>query len=75
LTIGYRLGLRPWEIERLQPVDLWEMSDGAQWRRNRDLAAVATSLWYLRAHGMEGTDKPKPEQLLKGLPGYVEEED
>lgn len=37
--LAYRLGLRPADLEQLQPVDLWEMWEGFRWRWSRDLEA------------------------------------
>lgn len=41
LELGYRLGLKPWEIAQLQPVDIWEMTDGWRWRFSRELEVAA----------------------------------
>jgi hypothetical protein len=35
--------LKPWDLERLQPADLFEMFDGLRWRWSRDLEARMTA--------------------------------
>lgn len=57
----------PWEFERLQPVELWELMKGHQWRRNRDLEVVGTVLFAIRS--MLNADE-NPDLLTRALPGY-----
>lgn len=67
LELAYRLGLRPWELEDLQPIDLWEMWSGWRWRFSRDLEARMTvAVWNAMIPG-----KVDPVDLCRRFHDYL----
>ena len=65
-----RLGLRPWERDRLEPVEIREMYDGMMWRHSRQVEVVAIQTWLIRA--MMTSDE-KLDSILGAFPYYREE--
>lgn len=51
-----RLGLRPWDVDRLRPVDVWEMWAAWRWRWSRDLEATMTAA--IHGNAFAGTLDP-----------------
>lgn len=65
-----RLGLLPWERDRLAPVQLKELWDGWVWRRSRDMEATVTALlWVMKAQGVSNNDVDYLK-LIESMPGY-----
>ena len=62
-----RLGLLPWERDRLSPAELKELWEGFTWRRSRNIEVVASVvLWLVSLM----TDKIDYGDILRSMPGY-----
>jgi len=44
-----RLGLRPWERDRMAPAEVFELWDGYLWRHQFEMVALAQGVTWLRA--------------------------
>ena len=67
-ALAYEIGLRPWEFDRLTPLEFEQMVDGYRKRRDRDWYQVAWMVAHLLApHRKRGQRALTPEKLL-GLP-------
>jgi hypothetical protein len=66
-----RLGLKPWEREALEPVEIREMYDGMIWRHSRLVELFGVQTWLVRAMM---TDKEKRDDVLACFPYYIPEE-
>jgi len=66
-----RLGLKPWERDRLEPVEIREMYDGMIWRHSRQVELVAIQTWLVRAMM---TKDEKLATILDSFPYYEREE-
>ncbi len=67
-----RLGLRPWESERLTPREIGELYDGMMWRHSRQIELVATHALLVRAMV---TDKDDRNGILSMFPYYQKDTD
>ena len=47
--MGYRLGLKPWEINRATPAEIRRMWDGFAWRQQQDRSREANTVAWLRS--------------------------
>ena len=65
-----RLGLKPWERERLEPVEIRELYEGMIWRHSRQVELVAIQTWLIRAM-MSSEEKLKP--IIDCFPYYEQE--
>jgi hypothetical protein len=70
--VAYRLGLRPWDLERLQPVDLWEMFDGLRWRMSRDLEVSVTMAAVVGNRTGMGGEAVDTDRITRAFPFYVD---
>ena len=62
-----RLGLFPWERDRLAPAELKELWDGYVWRRSRDMEVWSRGLYWLRSMMDPEADDDK---IVESMPGY-----
>lgn len=62
-----RLGLMPWERDRLSPAELDVLEEGRKWRRSRDMEVLAEAvMWVISCH----TAEAEYEKVLASMPGY-----
>lgn len=62
-----RLGLLPWDRDRLSPAELKELWEGWHWRRSRDMEVLGKALVYLMSMMSPDVDYDK---IVSSLPGY-----
>ena len=65
------MGLRPWDLERLQPVDLWEMFKGLRWRWSRDLEVAMTAAAVIGNRIPMSGDAVDPFDVARCFPLYL----
>jgi len=66
-----RLGLAPWDRDRLQPAEIWELYDGMMWRHSRQIELVAIQTMYIRTMM---SDKDRLDDILQSFPYYRRDE-
>ena len=62
-----RLGLLPWERDRLSPAELKDLWDGWTWRYSRGIEALSMATLWLRSMMDSETDF---EGIINSMPGY-----
>ncbi len=70
--MAVRLGLKPWESERLTPREIRELYDGMMWRHSRQIEIAATHALLVRAMLVEKDDR---DDLLSMFPYYRKDSD
>ncbi len=67
-----RIGLKPWEFERLTPREIRELYNGMMWRHSRLIETVATHALLVRAMLVE---KDNRDDILSLFPFYQKDSD
>jgi hypothetical protein len=72
--MAFRLGYRPGGWEHLQPVELYAVRDADEWRRVRDLGALAIAVTAI-ASRIPFAKPPRPEELTTYMAAYEPDEE
>ena len=74
-VLAYRMGLKPWETERLTPLQIQIMWDAFVWRERQVRDMVANTVHWLRTMMDSDTTFEQIRESYGGMPEKPEEDD